>query len=202
LLENIRDETERQSLEFAKTIFGPLAPSVKIRFLVEDSNRFDLLEVWSPGDARQRLRLLACKDKSHSATVWAEFLAAARMIVEAEGATEAIGHPIVKSVVTDFANMVKIAKGRGDQISQLVDRLFFDVCAAKLGVKAVLEPECPDLAADDAPQAKALAEVLGANGRKLCEVRRGNPYVGAFGGVSWGVLDVSLGRVGASGCNL
>ena len=150
---------------------------MKIRFLVEDPNRFDLLDVWAPGDSRQCLRLLACKEKSHSTTAWTEFLAAARLIAEADGAAEAIGHPVVKSVVSDFANMLKIAHGHDGQIALLVDRVFFDVCAAKLGMKAAPEPECPDLGLDNSSLAKALTEVLGAKGRKLCEVRPGNPYV-------------------------
>jgi hypothetical protein len=117
------------------------------------------------------LRHFATKDKQHQSTPWAEFYQGACLLAGSEEAVEDIPHPVVRSVVNDFCRMTRIVEKAGPPHVEFVERLFFDVCAVRLGIKASVEPKCPDVYAEHASLLSKVADVLGAKVKKACEGR-------------------------------
>jgi hypothetical protein len=174
LLEQLPDSSpHKESLEFAKALFGPMLGPEKVHYLVEEPSRFAFLEAWAPSDERLCLRHFSGKDHHHQTVPWPAFLCGAKLLAIEETCIEGIHHPVLKGLVKDYKRMRDVVGDLGDAWRNFVDLLFLEVCSAKLGVQCTEDVECPEFSAEHAQVAQSLSDILGPKSRKLCETRNG-----------------------------
>jgi hypothetical protein len=151
----------RETLEFAKTIFGPALEVDKVKYLLQGDSFFMKLIEWSPSDSRLCLRPFVGKDAVFSEISWASFSAGAKLILEHDGIIEGLEHPTVKGILRIYRRMLDVAEEFAG-IQGLVDVLFAELCESKLGIEGVVFGDVPELSgADMLSKAHQLHKILG-----------------------------------------